>query len=358
MKKLVDMILLLLAVGLLGACGVSQASPILAASSVTPTVIIPAATSWYVFPEDEAKTLASLQQVDEYPLYVMHYYKEYASRPTPGLSGAREALPPPGWGCSLFSVLVDEDHLLYGRNFDWEYGPALLLVTNPPDGYASVSMVNLGFLGFSDEKAAGLMDLPLEQRAGLLGAPHLPFDGMNEHGLAIAMAAVPSVTMPTDPSKDWIGSIEIIREVLDHARDVDEAVALIEAYNIDFRGGPTIHYLIADAGGRAVLVEFYRGEMHLFENEQPWHSATNFQLVSVDDPAGQCWRYDRLDARLSESGGMLDMQAAMALLGEVSQDITQWSVVYDMAHGELDVAMGREYADVHTFRLADFLENR
>jgi penicillin V acylase-like amidase (Ntn superfamily) len=31
-----------------------------------------------------------------------------------------------------------------------------------------------------------------------LQAPYLPFDGMNEHGLAIGMAAVPESTMPHD----------------------------------------------------------------------------------------------------------------------------------------------------------------
>jgi len=51
---------------------------------------------------------------------------------------------------------------------------------------------------------------------------------------------------------------------------VDEAVRLFEEYNILF-GGPPLHYLVADAKGRAVLVEFYRGEMHVFENTQPCH---------------------------------------------------------------------------------------
>ena len=39
--------------------------------------------------------------------------------------------------------------MFYGRNFDWEFSPALLLFTDPPDGYASVSMVDLTFLGIS-----------------------------------------------------------------------------------------------------------------------------------------------------------------------------------------------------------------
>jgi Flp pilus assembly protein TadD len=33
--------------------------------------------------------------------------------------------------------------MFYGRNFDWDFSPALLLFTNPPDGYASVSRGDL-----------------------------------------------------------------------------------------------------------------------------------------------------------------------------------------------------------------------
>ena len=46
----------------------------------------------------------------------------------------------------------------------------------------------------------------------------------------------------------------------------------------------------------------------------------------------------------------------MDLLAEVAQDITQWSVVYQMAQGEVSVAMGRDYAQVHDFKLSDYLD--
>jgi hypothetical protein len=206
------------------------------------------------------------------------------------------------------------------------------------------------------------MELPLEERAGLLGTPQIPFDGMNAHGLAISMAIVPQGgDIQADPSKERITSLGIIREVLDHARDVDEAVDIIRDYNIIESGQP-LHYLIADARGKAVLVEFYQGEMHVIENERPWHSATNFLRTSVGDPKGNCWRYDTINARFSEKQGMLDASSAMELLSDVAQDgtqyPTQWSVVYQMARGEVNVVMGRDYADVHTFRISDYLETK
>jgi hypothetical protein len=347
MKTLFNKILQLVVIGLLSACSLSQATP------VPGTVTVPAG-----FSENEAKTLASLQQVDDHPLYTMRYYGEYAPPRTSSLPAVQKADSTPGWACSLFTVLLDENHSLYGRNFDWQLSPAVLLFTDPPDGYASVSMVDIEYLGFGGEKASKLTDLPLAERSGLLGAPGLPFDGMNEHGLAVGMAAVDPGNMQPDPAKDTIDSLGIIRKVLDHARDVPEALEIFRQYNIDFQGGPPLHYLVADANGEAVLVEFYRGEMHVFENDQPWHSATNFLRASVDDPKGRCWRYDKINERFNQTQGLLDATAAMDLLSEVAQDSTQWSVVYQMGLGEVSVAMGKEYANVHTFRTSDYFQLR
>ena len=117
-------------------------------------------------------------------------------------------------------------------------------------------------------------------------------------------------------------------------------------------GGPPIHYLIADVSGRAVLVEFYQGEMQVIANEEPWHQATNFLRSTVgESPDGQCHRYDRLSERLAETGGELAPDEAMELLADVAQVNTQWSVVYGMNGGDVNVVMGRKYDERHEMRL-------
>ena len=301
---------------------------------------------------DEAATLTSLEMVDGYPLYLMHYYGAYtAARPLQWAVDKNWTDSGPIWGCALFAALADPGNRLYGRNFDWEYSPALLLFTHPPDGYASVSMVDIGYL-VPGERIAALTDLPLEERQELLSAPHWPFDGMNEHGLAVGMAAVPPGGMTPDPAKITIDSLGIMRQILDHARDVDEAVALFESYNVDMGGGPPLHYLLADRSGHSVLVEFYQGEMVLVPNDEPWHLATNFLLSSVRDPSeGRCWRYDRIAQGLVQAEGRLSSQEGMDLLSQASQGLTQWSVVYGLSTGEVQVAMGQQYELLHAFHL-------
>jgi hypothetical protein len=339
----------LLCIILLAGCSprLAPATPSLPPAPTSP--LIPAGLT-----HEQFNTLNSLQKVDDYPLYTMTYAGTYRRRvetvfPAKTVTTTEYS---PTWACSLFTVLLDEEILLYGRNFDWQFSPTLLLFTAPPDGYASVSMVDIAYLGFDDAASGTILDLPIEDRTELLDSPYLPFDGMNEYSLAIGMAAVSPGNMQPDANKETIGSLGIIRQMLDHARNVDEAVEIMKSYNIDFTGGPPIHYLMADATGESALVEYYNGEMHVIENEEPWHLATNFLHSAVDNPTdGGCWRYNTINTQLIETNGQIDLQAAMQLLADVAQNNTQWSVVYQMSSGTINVVMGQQYQDTHQFQL-------
>lgn len=316
-------------------------------------------------------TLGSLQKVDGYPLYTMHYYGSAAGNSAvldalrrsaagagaagTGADTAADTAAQPAseaWGCSLFAAFQSQDGALFGRNFDWEYSPALLLFNHPLNGYDSVSMVDIAYLGLSSAEISSLDTLPLLDRGALLAAPYLPFDGMNEYGLVVGMAAVPFSQTPSDPGKESIGSLGVIREMLDHAQTVDEALAVMDRYTIDWTGGPPVHYLIADASGRAVLVEFYLGQRVVIPMEGTWEAATNFLRAQYASPKGHCWRYDRLAARLTETNGAITPDQALTLLSEVSQPNTQWSIVYGIKSGSVQVVMHRKYDTVYPFQIA------
>jgi len=308
----------------------------------------------------ETATLQSLEQVDEYPLYMMRYFGTFPGQirtyEVPDLTKSTIISEPEScplaWGCSLFAALADEQNRFLGRNFDWRFSPALLLFTDPVDGYASVSMVDIEYLGFEGDHGRNLTDLSLDERRPLLDAPSLPFDGMNEKGLAVGMAAVPAEEMPFDPQKRTLGQLEVIREILDHAETVDQAIEILSRFNIDM-GSVPIHYVIASASGESAVVEFFRGQMVVFRNDSPWQVATNFLIADSEEEAqGLCWRYDLIEQHLNELNGRVTSKEAFRLLEDVSQDITQWSILYHMSSGDLDVVMGRNYSGtVHSFHL-------
>ncbi len=337
---------------LLTACSLQQVQP---THPPTPTV-----DSHPGLSDDQAATLGSLEQVDDHPLYIMHYDGPYPTQASSLEKDRSSRLSPSAaqkhcqatWGCSLFATFGNEEDRLFGRNFDWNFSPALLLFTDPADGYASVSMVDIEYLGFAGERSRNLTELPLEDLRALLDAPSLPFDGMNETGLAIGMAAVPAEDMPYDPLKRTLDELEVIREVLDHAGTMNEAIEILGSYNVDM-GSVPIHYLIASASGESAVVEFYRGEMVVFRNEAPWQVATNFLLSSTHgNTDGWCWRYDLISRRLYGLEGRISSKKALHLLEDVSQDHTQWSVLYNMTTGDLQVVMGRNYSETaHMFQL-------
>ena len=331
-------------------------------SSITPTVL-PSASPTPDFntlglTRAEIGSLNSLQKVDDHPLYVMHYQGPHRET-TLTASGANELQrsnfefenPTPLWACSLFAALANAQGGVYGRNFDWEFSPALLLFTDPPDGYASVSMVDLAYF-FDTPAVTQLMDLDLNDRSPLLNTPSIPFDGLNEKGLAIGMAAVPESPTPSDPNNKSVGSLGVIRMILDHAATIDEALTIMRGVNILWNGGPQLHYLIADASGKSALVEFVDGEMEVLYNTNPWHQATNFLLSNTSGSAdGICHRYDVITEGLQDKQGDLSLGEAIELLGDVSQPSTQWSVIYQLHTGQISLIMGRHYSEIHTFQL-------
>ncbi len=301
---------------------------------------------------DQSRTLETLRKVDDYPLYVMRYFGDYDFKKFLQASVHSDNQPQfkmkkseNQWACTCFSALTDEGGSIFGRNFDWYYHPALILHTNPPDGYASVSMVDISYLGFDTEDAIQ------GDRSRLLEAPYLPFDGMNEHGLIIGMMAVPQAEGDNDPNKVTINSLQAIRLMLDYATNVDEAISLLRKYNIDFGGGPPLHYLIADSSKNSAIVEYIDKKINIIRNSQPWQVATNFVIseTSPESERAACWRYNRVYETLNQAEGYVSQDEAMTLLKNVSQSNTVWSIVYAKTVGEIQVAMGRKYHNIHKF---------
>ncbi|MFG1904818.1 linear amide C-N hydrolase [Micromonospora carbonacea] len=283
-------------------------------------------------PAQADRTLASLRRVDDLPMWEMTYVGDYD--PTVGT----DAAPPSPFGCSLFAASGDPGRPLFARNFDWDANPALVLRTDPPDGYATVSLVDMSYLGVGAD--------PTGDRR-LLNAPLLPFDGMNERGLAVGLAADDGATVRAEPGKPMVGSVRILRLVLDQAATVDEAVAVFGRHNLDFDGGPPLHYLLADATGASAVVEFVDGAMRVEKGRGGWQALTNVPVVGVPEERRRAdHRYGVLAAALTKAGGVVDDRAALELLNDVRQGHTRWSVTYGLRTGEIHLrtAAGTERA--------------
>ncbi len=290
-------------------------------------------------------------QVDNYPLFTLNYsvdykFDEYLQTGiipsyVPNKTGNRD------FSCTCFSAF-GECSLLLGRNYDWnESSSYFILFTNPSNGYSSISTVDLSFFNYDHGKSPASP----ENQNTIRILPYFPFDGMNEKGVAIGMNAVPYAESPYDVSKITIGELQLIRLVLDYAGSTQQAITLIQQYNIQMED-PPIHYLIADASGHSAIIEFVNGNMEIMHNPEPWQVTTNFVITGLNNPHNaHCWRYTTAYETLYNKNGVVSVNEATNLLQNVSVSSTRWSVVFNLIEGELQIAMGRNYQNLHHFKV-------
>ncbi len=294
----------------------------------------------------ELPAISRLTKVHDYPMYLLDYQGDYRLEERLRVGSLREPASrvpaTSAWACTAFAAFGDATRPLVGRSFDWRDHAAILLRTDPSDGYASTSMVDPAYMGFGTED---ITRLPASARQPLLDAPFLPFDGLNEHGLAMALLAVPQARAPFVAGQPTLGPLLMIRVVLDRSRTVSEALSLLARTNLQV-GDPPVHFFLADTTGQAAIVEYVDGEIVVTPNDRPWLAVTNFVVAGTSPEArpSLCRRYHTATDFLAGCEGRMAAPEALALLSAVSQANTMWSVVYDLSRGAVTVAPGRDFS--------------
>lgn len=325
---------------------------------------------------NELRSLDSIRQADDYGMFQMTYYGDYgfddflkvgAESDTDIetfvtkrlLKGIPIKFNVIDGGCTAFVTHDDGGNVIFGRNFDFTYAPTMQLITRPKNGYASVSTVNLAFAGYSEN------NLPsgLNVRSFLsLAAPYLPFDGMNEKGVAIALLAVPQADLDNEKNKITLNTTTAIRLVLDNAATVDEAVELLTQYNVYFSGGIYCHYLIADASGRSVLAEYFDGKLQTVTAPDSYQIASNFIAyngVNIGEGFTEFERYATVETAIKANGNHLNAEQAIQLLAKVGvmdngMDKLQWSVVYNLTALNGTIFAHRNTDNLNRFQLTTY----
>lgn len=311
-------------------------------------------------------------------------------------------------GCSAFTAKSESGDRLFGRNYDFDKtNVCITLCTSPGEGrYRSFSTVDLNYIGIDPNKDVdGLMD-----KITCLAAPFTPLDGMNEKGLSCGIFMSYQGDVADDPerntvatdqkdsSKKNITSTTMLRMILDYAATVDEAVALIEKYNLHDSANTSFHYMIADATGRSAVLEWlpvngtnatdrdgaarelvvtynddavygdWRGD-----SEIPYQWVTNFIVHDQDeyyegdnDAKPGYDRYVHINDRLKATGGIVkDDMAAMTILSEVGRrtwngggGVTVHSAVYNLSQKTVLWVANENYSDETAYYYYSFKTNR
>lgn len=295
--------------------------------------------TYYADYELDRFTDGSIRSVSDMPAF---FSTLYANLGYPATIDPRRVEPLPGdaVGCSAFAGNSPDGSRVVGKNLDWRWDPILLLRTTPPNGYRSLTIVDLSLCDIF-----GLGRSPY----ALLTAPYVPFDGMNERGLTVSILSVQSAAeYPTSPGKMPVGDFNIVRILLDRCATVDEAIATFGKYQIVQSGPLPVHYLISDLHDHCI-VELCCGETHVLRPER-YACVTNFlhackpERETTED---LCERYRLMERFLQTGSGVFSIERAKELLSQVAvfQDgyslpSTIWSVVFTPDDSTVRIRIG------------------
>lgn len=333
-------------------------------------ILIFLAGAWSIFGE-KIKAAGSVKEIDK-NLYYMECKGDYgfdafleqggasssaeiAVYITDFLSGGfMSKVPSMGkmnFGCTAYTVKNTDGGALMGRNYDWdgENGIAMIIHTDPENGYASYSTCWLDFLGFGDDwKPEGMANQYMS-----LAAIYVPLDGINEKGLAIADLMVgddEQTNQQTD--KIDLTTTTAIRLILDQAATVDEAIALLEQYDMNSDIGRGHHLAISDATGRSVVVEYIDNVMYVTETKVVTnHYLTEGEKYGIGNDESHA-RFDKVMAMDEETGSVMDALQVRDVMQNASYEKeTQWSIVFDMENKALDFYWQRQFDNPHHFEI-------
>lgn len=310
----------------------------------------------------EIRTLLSIHKINDAPVYQIDYHGDYALDKYLQ-TGAKD------WndlinfinknlgkgignylysnsGCSTFFARTPEGDYLLARNLDTLQATPAIITTNSKHGYQAIGIANLETVGWRDES-------PVTKLTSI-SCPYFTFDGMNEYGLAIASLSVPVGKTTTDDTKTTIHDITVNRAVIDKAKNINEAIELLSRYNIKMEVRYPSHYMIADAEGNSIIVEYIQGEMKLVDRKGNYQIATNFIQYENETMTGYSSdRYHSFDQELSRTNGIISIEAALDLLEDnVIPGEAQWSVVYNLTKRTMTVEFsGDSYKNTYCFDL-------
>ena len=267
----------------------------------------------------------ALRQVDDFPLYELT-----DSRPTPSVYARTDTT---GFACTVFFGAGGEP--IMGRNFDFHDQPALLLRHRPPGKYASLSMVDISYLGF--DRA----NLRRVRHGDSCATPRAcPFDGMNERGLAVAMAQVPDARSPVGRTGRGLARRDATRARRGGERRARRSRSSAAPRSTSPAARRCTTWSPTRAGTSAV-VEYVDGRVHVIpRGERPFQAMTNFVLTGGTPPTTAT---ARPRPRCAAPAAALTPGSTLALLARVAQPHTRWSVAYDLRARTAHVVMGQKY---------------
>ena len=266
----------------------------------------------------------------------------------------------PQFGCSAFTLSNGEASLM-GRNYDFKLDTSAMMVhCAPADGYESI-----GFCALNNLSADAATNP--KARFACLAAPFTCIDGINEAGVSIAVLTLDSLPTRQFNGQPVISTPLAVRLVLDRASTTQEAIGLLESYDMFATSGRDYHFYITDATGDGCVVEYDCDDANRRLTITPARSVTNFYAMHADKVApnqkngpyghGRERQMAIEEALSAAPENEPAVTTAWHALQAAAQDPnpeditsnTQWSIVFDNESCTASIATRRNWNDLHLF---------
>jgi penicillin V acylase-like amidase (Ntn superfamily) len=251
--------------------------------------------------------------------------------------------------CSVFSTTT-ESSVIMGRNWDNQtVGSIIISLYQPPKGYSSISFCRSIDLGFGHKDLEQYTSSIFGSK--LLLAPFYAMDGINEHGLTLAVAGLRQTTHRHTDDGQLVFVPFLIHKILDQAKTIEDAVNLVEKFipfDLD-KNSLNGHLIVADASGRSVILEYDQDQWRKMYRDKTWQVLTTKPIYNVSDAdlRDQCWRYRSISETLEKTNGNVDWKAGMSILRDVAQKGTTWSVIYSATTKDLYLSIYQNWDKVY-----------
>lgn len=268
---------------------------------------------------------------------------QYAYKSFPNIKLDLSAL---GYGCSSFCTQSSDGDTIFGRNFDMDSNHSesyLIVHTKPENGYESYSTVNLKFIGITIPKN------PIDDTSPLLLTPYIPHDGINSAGLAICVLQLDFSEIHESGANVDMTSTTIIRNVLDNAKNVDEAIEIFKNCNLN-TDGYAYHYMVGEASGKSAVIEFVDNEIIVEYKTDDIQVCANTYVtdegIAFYKDANSADSINRMNAIINSakaSNFNMTVENAFSALKAASNSNTRWSIVYNLTDKTMDIAINANF---------------
>ncbi|NRA68459.1 MAG: linear amide C-N hydrolase [Pseudobacteriovorax sp.] len=190
------------------------------------------------------------------------------------------------FACSVFADRINGQELMIGKNFDW----------HSKDGFLIKNPRGMTRQGLSD-KSITWTSRYSSMSFNSIG-PGFPISGMNEQGLVVETLVNGSESSAAIIADSLI-SLEALQMILDLAKTVDEAKAILDSHGLSQVIIP-LHFMVCDKSGGCIAIETKDQKLMIQDLKKPYKVLAN-RYLSQDEASFRQQHKGSLVASLARS---------------------------------------------------------